>query len=768
MRMTRKRSKRLQKLREEMEPVLPAFPYAMRMTRRRAKRLRELRKAEELSPPAFPRAMRMDRRRARRLRKFRLSEKLRLPAFPHVTRMTRKRKRQMKEREEFSHELTQTAAASLSTIYILHVTPLHNSHASPINTFTEVSTYFDYMKDARDRIKGHKKAEKKLEQAREEKLQADQDVEAARAGVRQLEEDLRAVEEQLSAVDLQKTSNRIAMQRAKDASAMRSQMASASQEDIVDFLPKVYAQRDETARLTLEAAQREAEYLSYRESVTAQASKEDAAVSRSVEGMDAQNRPKDAHVMAEEQMAKPPSNAVGESAERMESNLAYYESRMASANQAAEDARALLDELEGHLGVLQDRQSQAQAAVADARQEIIEMEQDRDQLELDGEQAEADIEEAQKLLADARLWLQDAEQIAEQANLEFIQAEYELEHFGEGHSYGMGMEYYAWQGNNDKESGHQLYTPVTVSGVEDGWDWALETGYVKSSSGKEKGDVSTWTATEISASIHNDHPINDVRYKMTVSAPMGQSVVHENANLPDELARYDSFNQGWNLTPEVDVVHHITERETITGRMSWTWRGDYDFRWDVDGMDRKDTASPGNLWKQEVEYLYAGKHYQFLGLFSHQSGASSRLGDYSYKDGDEYIWKGFYSEDVTPKDSYQAYAVIGYQAGAKGWGADSNGIWRKYYGLGWTHKIQKGQSWWVRANYMRAKGGAAYDYSTGQPTNNRRRWSLQLGYDHWLDEDSRMQLKLEGYFMKDEAAGNYHGWNASAMYCRAF
>ena len=705
MRMSRKRSKRLRKLREEMEPVVPAFPYAMRMTRRRAKRLRE----------------------------FRLSEELRLPAFPHVTRMTRQRKRQMKEREEFSHELAQTAVASLSTIYILHVTPLHNSHASPINTFTEVSAYFDYMKNVRDRIKGHKKAEKKLERAREEKLQADQDVEAARAGVRQLEEDLRAVEEQIAAMDLQKTRSRIAMRRAKDASAMRSQIASASQEDIADFLPKVYAQRDETAHLMLEASQREAEYLSYRESVTAQASKK-----------------------------------AEESAERIASNLAYYENRMASANQSAKDAQVLLEELEAHLGDLQNRQSQAQTAEADARQEIVEMEQNRDQLELDGAQAEADLEEAQKLLADARLWLQDAEQIAEQANMEFIRAEYELEHFGEGHSYGMGMEYYAWQGNDNNDSGQQIYTPVTVSGVEDGWDWALETGYVKSSSGKEKGNVSTWTSTKISAALHNDHPVNDVQYKMTVSVPTGKSAVHENANLPDELARYNSFNQGWNLTPEIDVVHRITERDIVTGRMSWTWRGDYDFRWDVDGMDRKDTASPGNLWRQEVEYLYAGKHHQFLGLFSHQSSTSSRMGDYSYKDGDEFIWKGFYSEDVSPKDSYQAYAVIGYQAGAKGWGEDSNGIWRKYYGLGWTHKIRKGQSWWAMVNYMKAKGGTAYDYSTGQPTDDRRRWSLQLGYDHRLDEDSRMQLKLERYFMKDKAAGDYHGWNASAMYYRSF
>ena len=659
----------------------------------------------------------------------------------------------MREREEFSHELTQTAAASLSTIYILHVTPVHNSHASPINTFTEVSTYFDYMKNARDRIKGHKKAEKKLEQAREEKLQADQDVEAARAGVRQSEEDLKAVEEQLDMIARQKTRGRVGMERAKDATIARSRNALERQKAVEEFLPKVYAQREEVERLTAEAAQREEEYLSYRASVQPPKALHWSRPMGITWHSD--------YVQTEPEVAR-------ETEERIESNLAYYESRMASAKQAAEDARALLYELEAHLENLQEDQSQTQAALADARQEVIEMEQNRDQLELDQEQAEVELKEAQDLLADARLWLQDTEEIAEQANLEFLQAEYELEHFGEGLSYGIGMEYYAWQGNDNKDSGHQIYTPVTVSGVEDGWDWALETGYVKSSSGKEEGDVSTWAPTEISASIHNDHPVNDVRYKMTVSAPTGKSAVHENANLPDELARYNTFNQGWNVTPEVDVVHHITERDTVTGRISWTRRGDYDFRWDVDGMDRKDTASPGNLWKQEAEYLYAGKHHQFLGLFSHQSSASSRMGDYSYKDGDEFIWKGFYSEDVTSRDSYQAYAVIGYQAGAKGWGEYSNGIWRKYYGLGWTHKIQKGQLWWARANYMRAKGGAAYDYSTGQPTDNRRRWSLQLGYEQKLDEYSQMKLKLESYFMKDKAAGNYHGWNASVMYYRTF
>lgn len=758
----------------------------MRMSRKRGRSLRKLREAEEQREPSFPYSMRMTRKRRRRLEKFRLTQGPLIPAFPHFTRMSRQRKRQKREREEFSRDVTQMAAASLSTIYVMQTWPFHtHTHASSsINTFTDVSSYFDYMRNARDRIRGHKMAEENVLAAKENRLQAQQDLLSAEEGLHQAEEDLRAAEEQLTAVERQQSRIKVALLRARDASEQRTQIALASQRAVADFLPQVYAQQGEVDRLAALASARESEYLAYQESVADQfsspvadggetgdrAAKRAEVIEQTWQSVDyAQNRLNDVQVMVEEQLAGQPVERVAREAaisDEIESNLRYYEDRMEGSSRAADDARALLDDMEAQLDALKDQQREAEDNEANARQEVRDLEQDQQQAELDHRQAQVDLEETRKLLAEARVWLEDAEKNEEQAAQEQIKAEYELEHFGEGHSYGLGMEYYAWEGNR---GGHQFYLPLSVSGEEEGWDWALETGFVNSSSGKEHGTVSGWANTALSASLHNDHPVSDVRYRLTVNVPTGKSGVNEKANLPDELARMTSFNEGWSVTPEIDMTRHITERDSLTARVSWTWRGDYDVRQDREpgGEEMLLTASPGNLWKQEGEYLHAGEHHQFLGLITHLSSDSARVGDYRYRDGDEFSMKAFYSQDVSPKDSWQTYAVIGYSAGTKGGDEPGTSIWRQYYGLGWTHEIRKNESWWAMVNYMKGTG-AGYNYTSGQPIGDRNRWSLQVGYDRRLSSDSLLRLKLERYSMRDAAAGNYHGWNTAVMFYRTF
>lgn len=746
----------------------------MRMNRKRSKRLRDERRARELDGPVFPHVMRMTRQRARRLRKMRLLEGIRLPAFPRLLRMSRRRKRQMREKEELSRGLTQVAAASFTAIYVTHLTP-HQVRSAPLTTFTDVSSYFDYMKNARDRIQGHKEAEENLARAKEGRFQAEKDWLAAQEGIRQAEEGLNNAEELLTAVEQQESKIRIALQRARDAQEVQAGEILRRRQALEDFLPQVYAQREEAERLSALASEREDEYLSYQSSHPVTAGGESAVDPGRAEIIEdtwksvdyAQNRLNDVYAMVEAQMAgrEAPAPSLGQSEEE-EERAAYYEERMEAARQEADDAQAVLDGLESQLDALRDMESEALDAEADARQEIADLEGDQRQAESDRKEAEKNLGEAQKWLAESRLWLMEAEKSVDQAASEEIRAEYELEHFGEGHSYGIGMEYYSWQGNH---SGHQLYFPMEVSGEEKGWDWAVSTGYTSSSSGKEKGSVNGWTATDISVALHNDHLINDVRYRLTLHLPTGPSDVHENANLPEDLARMDSFNTGWNWTPQVEAVHRASERDSITGRMSWTWRGSYDFRWDALGEERNATASPGNIWRKEIEYLHAGEHQQFLGILSHQSTTSAQVGDSWYKDGDEIVLKLFYSRDVSPKDSWRAYSVIGHGAGTKTRDPMASGgsVWRQYYGLGWTHEIRRGESWWAMVNYMKMKG-SDYNFANGQPISDRQRWSLQLGYDHRMDERSMLRLKLERFSMRDAAAGNYHGWNSAVMFYHTF
>ena len=732
MRMTRHRARRLRKIRllEAMRP--PAFPRLMRMSRKRAHRLREVRLLEAMRPPAFPRLIRMTRQRARRLREIRLLEGVRLPAFPRLKRMSRQRKRQMREREELSRGMTQVAAASFTVIYVAHSTP-HQAQSSPLTTLTDIFSGFDYMKDARDRIEGRKAAEEHVEQAKDGRLQSERDWLAAQEGVRQAEEAMRSAEESLIDLEQQQSKNRVALQRARDAYGIRTKTASESRQALEEYLPQVDAQREEAERLAAMASERENEYYS------------EMRLQMLMESAKGQ-----------------PLSWMFDNAQEMP----HYEDRVNSARQEANEAQAVLKDLESQAGSLKKSASDDTNAEVEAIQEISELEQDRTRIETELQAAEQHVLDMEKRLAEARLRLKAAEESVNQAASEEIRAEYELEHFGEGHSFGIGMEYYSWHGNR---SGYQLYLPLEVSGEEQEWDWAIKTGQVSSSTGMENGSVEGWTATDISAAVHNDHPVNEVRYQMKVHVPSGPSDVHENANPPEDLARLDAFNSGWNWTPQVEAVHHITERDSIAGRMSWTRRGSYGLRLDELGETVGATVSPGNVWKQEIEYLHAGKHDQFLGILSHQSTTSAQAGEYWYKDGDETALKLFYSKDISPKDSWRVYGMIGYKDGTKSPDplASNGSVLRQYCGLGWMHKVHKDASWWIMANYMKMNG-TDYNYASRQMESDRQRLSLQLGFDCRPDERGTLRMKVERYSMRDAASGNYNGWNSSIMYYRSF
>ncbi|MBR4694683.1 MAG: hypothetical protein IKO94_01215, partial [Selenomonadaceae bacterium] len=259
MRMSRKRSRKLSEERKEEENLPPAFPNMLRMTRQRRRRLWKRRLAEGPVLPAFPRSLRMTRRRRQRLQERSEEEGPVLPTFPHFTRMTRQRKRQMRDRDELSRDMTQVAAASVSTIYVMQSTPLH-THASSVNTFTDISSHFDYMRDARERILGRKIAEENADRAREARVQAHRDVLYAENDLLEAVAAVNSAEEQLNMVEQQQSKIRIALCRARSASENRTRTAIACQQAVADFLPQVYAQQAEVNRLAAVASEYEGEY----------------------------------------------------------------------------------------------------------------------------------------------------------------------------------------------------------------------------------------------------------------------------------------------------------------------------------------------------------------------------------------------------------------------------------------------------------------------------------------------------------------------------
>ncbi|MBR2214727.1 MAG: hypothetical protein IJ849_03080 [Selenomonadaceae bacterium] len=765
----------------------------MRLSRKRSRELRARQQAAdlELKEPSFPRLRRMTRKRSQALRE-RLAKLPPLkPAFPHVLRMTRQRKREQQELEELKREVKGGAAASLGSVYLLNGA---GAAAASLNTFHDVPSYYDYMRSEREKILAHRLAEENLKRARDGTKSAVEDWKQAEQEVRDAQEGVAAAEKILDETQGNLSKTRIALKRAQDASEVSTQNAIASQQAVADFLPQVYAKQAEVEALRQTAEAREAEYLAFTNAnMSVVGGAEGAAevgginqglaalIEETWRSVDyAQN-----HLPYVQKVvdgaALPPETAATVSAEAaaattaaaaVAEEAARYEAQMEAAATAADDAQAVLDGLEEYLDVLRDRQDAAESAEAEARDLVRDLTAEEQDYARDLAEAENALAETKTWLEGAQKWLAEAKTSLAQSMLDETEAEYNLAHFGEGRNYGLGMEYYAWSGS---ESGHQFYLPLEVAGEEQGWSWAVETGFVESANSRAEGDysVSGLTDTTLVATVKNKHPVNEVSYKMAVNVPTGQKSVHEYANITDDLARFTSFGEGWNFIPEVDVTHHINEENSLTGRFSYAFRGDYDLRYDDNNITTEGTQHPSNLFKQEAEYLHAGEKRQFLAILGHQgsSSATDARGN-DYQEGDEWNLKLFYNKNVNKHDSWRVYAAYAYELGtSSAQNSSPDHIIRQNYGLGWRHEIKPGESWWTGLSYMKARG-MDYDYTSGQTAGNRSRWAFQLGYERRLSEASSLKIKLERYYLRDDGRDNgngaYHGWGVAAMFYRSF
>ena len=129
------------------------------------------------------------------------------------------------------------------------------------------------------------------------------------------------------------------------------------------------------------------------------------------------------------------------------------------------------------------------------------------------------------------------------------------------------------------------------------------------------GAVSGWTDTSLSLTLRNENPINSVRYGFGISIPTGQSRIGAKAVVPESLARFTDFGAGWQYIPSIEVLHKITEQDRLTGRMSYTMRGGYNYSREV--LDAH--VSPGNIFAQELEYLHADAKKTYMVQLYHKS-----------------------------------------------------------------------------------------------------------------------------------------------------
>ena len=87
--------------------------------------------------------------------------------------------------------------------------------------------------------------------------------------------------------------------------------------------------------------------------------------------------------------------------------------------------------------------------------------------------------------------------------------------------------------------------------------------------------------TTLSAVYENNHPIGSTRFGLTINAPTGQSRFYQSALVPKGLGFFEDFGKGWEFTPSIEGIHRVTERDSLSARLSYTIREPYKFSMEV-------------------------------------------------------------------------------------------------------------------------------------------------------------------------------------------
>ena len=636
--------------------------------------------------------------------------------------------------------------------------------AASHDTLHDVPGYFSYMMNVEGEIRSYHAAVDGLAQAKIDLENAKHNLVEARAGAADAAQNLelggrnlRAAEDHLAAV-------RIALGVAEEESAARTREAIAAQQAEADYAPTVYAQRAHVEAISARYDRMAAASGDTSAPLSSAAEKDRAAVVARVlnEVGYQQNRVNDAQAMVNAALA---GAAPAETAEGTSDTSAID-----AASAEVDAAQSELDAIEDYFSQLTAAREAAEDAERDAREAVAGYQQDLADSTTNLAEATSYVMDAENYQQQAAAWERDAVRDEGTAEQQLRVAQHDLNCFGEGVGWQTGAEYYAWRG---ERGGHQLYLPLsyykrTHRGKQK-LDYGISTGYVKSDTGFVNGAVSGWTDTSLSLTLRNENPINSVRYGFGLSIPTGQSRIGAKAVVPESLARFTDFGAGWQYIPSIEVLHKITEQDRLTGRMSYTMRGGYNYSrevWDAH-------VSPGNIFAQELEYLHTdAKKTYMVQLYHNSTGnavqdsidtdAGTITGKSHYRDGDDWELRFFYHRGVTKKDVLRYYTILSQtQAGTA---PGSSSIGRQYYGIGVRHTISKRLTWQVMAHYQ--KVNSTYDplrteLNTGGGFSRR---SLLAELACRMSDRKQLVLQAERYVRTDEGGGGYHGWGMTLWY----
>ncbi len=738
----------------------------MRTSRKARLRLEEEARQAEIGRQRWSGlAFRLSRKRRRRLVRMQMGDEPRYKRFVlQSMRMTRGRKRKMRD-EAARRQMAQ--AASISTLALLP--PITGEASAMGNAMNEIPAVFASLRNERNRIRDFHAAQKNAAEAAQALIQARKDLQQAKEEKAEAEGSLAEAYQNLekAKLNLQRVAQELA--NAQLESAQRTREAIAAQQAVADFAPQVWSQEGVVQDAQNRRSNTQEAYNQLGQKLGHLQDESDDLEERIRKAWEsvgyAQNRLNDVMAMVNRVQAINPDQRAEEL------QWQAYEHQLESLDGEVDAAEALLDSLNSQLETLEDAKSEAEDAEREARELVKDLTREQNEAAKDLEDSKNYAVEAENWQAETRQELMNAEKnLLETQNWQ-EKAAYELAHFGESRGLGTGFEYYNWHGAG-LPAGHQLYQPWDFYMTEKKWDFSLSTGWLISDTGLKYGHVSGWTDTTLGITYKNHHQINDVHYKLDINVPTGVQDAHQNAMMADNLAGFNSFSEGWQFTPEIEATHRFTERDSLTGRLSYTFRRGYGYRTKEEDTKTGSTypdvwmaLSPHNRFRQEVEYRHIGDQQQLSVKFSHINAArTDYCTPYSsgrYEDGEDWTLQLYGSYDIDARNSWQYYLWGNYQAG------DTGGTHRYYGGLGWTHWFDRKQRGYVLFSYGE-RHGQSYNWRLKHWDGDRHMKSLVLGYVYHLDDRSELHAKLERYNIQGSPSDSYHGWKMSLLWNKSF
>lgn len=648
------------------------------------------------------------------------------------------------------------AAAAACAVYLAGAA--HSVYAASHDTLHDVPGYLSYMINVEGEIRSYHAAVDALAQAKIDLANARHNLDEARAAKADAAQNLELVGRNLRAAEDHLAAVRIALGVAEEESAARTREAIAAQQAEADYAPTVYAQRTQ-----MEGLYAQANALARVSGGGSDGSARRAEVVARVldEVGYEQNRIVDAQIMVEAALAGGVSGVQDNSA------------AFAAISAQVDAAQARLDAVESQFDALITAREAAEDAERDARERVADYQQEVAASEADLTQLRSDRVEAENYDAATKKWTDEAVRDEAAAVEQLARSEHDLKYLGEGRGYQTGAEYYAWHG---ERAGHQFYLPLSyfarTHAGKTKLDYGLSTGYVKSSTGFENGSVSGWTDTQLSVTLRNEKPVNRISYGFGLNIPTGQSRFARYAVVPESLARFTDFGAGWQYIPSIEVVHLITERDRLTGRISYAIRGGYDYSKEVPGAH----ISPGNIFSQEVEYLHAGEKKQNMVQLYHNSTSRAEQdavdvdrriisGKNNYRDGDDWELRYFHNQKVSKKDEVRFYAIYALTEAASGIASQS--VARQYYGLGLRHRVSDKLAWLAMAHYARVNNTSDPLRTALNTGGGFRRTSLVGGVEWKLSERQNFTFQLERFVRSDDGGFGYNGWAFTLWYQEA-